>query len=308
MKSVLVLMSTYNGEKYLSEQIESILSQQGVDVHLLIRDDGSSDSTLFFLDKYEKSANIEYIKGINKGCASSFALLLLEAYKVRFNYDFFAFADQDDVWFLDKLQTAVVCLSAFSEEMPIMYCSNLLVVDSNLNRKGLYHPCVVNLSVGNSLIESIATGCTMVFNRQVIELFYNYTPQTIRLHDLWIYHMCMLLGKVYYDPTPHIYYRQHGDNVVGAKMSKCDRLISKLHSLTRFWKQHNREVEAKEILSTYGNSLSDENKEVVSLLSSYKKSLYTRIRFFFLLDKYGFIMKNREDNFWFRMRVIFGCI
>ena len=308
MKTVLVLMSTYNGENYLVEQIESILSQKDVDVHLLVRDDGSKDNTLSILEKYETNKRIDLIKGENLGCASSFKFLLLEAYKLRFDYDYFAFADQDDVWFPDKLHAAASKLSAYSEDKPVMYCSNLLVVDKKLNKRGLFHPEIVQLSVANSLIESIATGCTMVFNRKVIELFHDYTPQMIRLHDLWIYHMCMLLGKICYDAEPHIYYRQHGNNVIGAKNSTIDRLKSKCHSLSRFWKQHRREIEAKSILDTYGMLLSDDKRYIVSLLVDYRKNLYNRIRFFFLLSRYDFKMRRADDNFWFRVRVLLGCV
>ena len=307
MERVLVLMSTYNGENYLVEQLESVLSQKDVDVHLLVRDDGSKDTTLNILEKYETNKRIDLIKGGNLGCANSFKFLLLEAYKHRFDYDYFAFADQDDVWFPDKLHAATLKLFAYSEDKPIMYCSNLSVVDKDLNERGLYHPKVVQLSVANSLIESIATGCTMVFNRKVLELFHDYTPHTIRLHDLWIYHMCMLLGDVCYDAEPHIYYRLHGNNVVGVKKSKLERLVSKCHSLKCFWKQHNREIEAKEILKTYGKLLNNK-KIVVQLLALYNTSIYTRMKFFFLSNKYGFKMRNEEDEFWFRVRILLGCI
>lgn len=308
MKNVLVLMSTYNGENYLVEQIESILSQKDINVHLLVRDDGSKDNTLSILKKYEKNKRIDLIKGVNLGCANSFKFLLLEAYKLRFDYDYFAFADQDDVWFLDKLHAAALKLSTYSEDKPIMYCSNLLVVDKNLNERGLFHPKIVQLSVANSLIESIATGCTMVFNRKVVELFHDYTPKTLRIHDLWIYHMCILLGEVCYDSQSYVYYRQHGNNVIGARISTLSRLKSKWISLRHFWKQHRRELEAKSILDTYGVLLSDDKRYVVGLLANYRKKLYGRIRFFFLLSRYDFKMRRVEDNFWFKVRVLLGCV
>lgn len=308
MERVLVLMSTYNGENYLVEQLESVLSQKDVDVHLLVRNDGSKDNTLNILKSYEANERVDLIEGKNLGCANSFKFLLLEAYKLRFDYDYFAFADQDDIWFPDKLHAAALKLSAYSEDKPVMYCSNLLVVDKKLNKRGLFHPEIVQLSVANSLIESIATGCTMVFNRRVVELFHDYTPKTLRLHDLWIYHMCILLGKVCYDAEPHIYYRQHGNNVIGAKNSTVDRLKSKWHSLSRFWKQHRREIEAKSILDTYELLLPDYERNIVHLLAFYRSSFCNRIKFLSLSRKYGFVMRKREDNFWFRVRILLGCI
>ena len=96
---VLVLMSTYNGEKYLREQIDSILGQRGVEVSLLVRDDGSTDATLTTLDEYKESGRLDYYCGNNLGPARSFMHLLQNAPAS----DFYAFSDQDDKWMDDKL-------------------------------------------------------------------------------------------------------------------------------------------------------------------------------------------------------------
>lgn len=102
-KSVQVVMSTYNGEKYLKEQIDSILSQEGVDVRLYIRDDGSSDRTTDILASYQEHKNVKIEKGNNLGFAKSFLTALDECDEA----DYYAFSDQDDVWEKDKLSTAV---------------------------------------------------------------------------------------------------------------------------------------------------------------------------------------------------------
>lgn len=93
-KSVQVVMSTYNGEKYLKEQIDSILSQEGVDVRLYIRDDGSSDRTTDILASYQEHKNVKIEKGNNLGFAKSFLTALDECDEA----DYYAFSDQDDVW------------------------------------------------------------------------------------------------------------------------------------------------------------------------------------------------------------------
>lgn len=102
-KSVQVVMSTYNGEKYLKEQIDSILSQEGVDVRLYIRDDGSSDRTTDILASYQEHKNVKIEKGNNLGFAKSFLTALDECDEA----DYYAFSDQDDVWEKDKLSTAI---------------------------------------------------------------------------------------------------------------------------------------------------------------------------------------------------------
>lgn len=120
-KSVQVVMSTYNGEKYLKEQIDSILSQEGVDVRLYIRDDGSSDRTTDILASYQEHKNVKIEKGNNLGFAKSFLTALDECDEA----DYYAFSDQDDVWEKDKLSTAIEILEEESQSTPLLYCSAL---------------------------------------------------------------------------------------------------------------------------------------------------------------------------------------
>lgn len=117
-KSVQVVMSTYNGEKYLKEQIDSILSQEGVDVRLYIRDDGSSDRTTDILASYQEHKNVKIEKGNNLGFAKSFLTALDECDEA----DYYAFSDQDDVWEKDKLSTAIEifnCLRVWEMEVKL---------------------------------------------------------------------------------------------------------------------------------------------------------------------------------------------
>ena len=106
MVTVLVLMSTYNGEAYLTEQVESILKQADVNVKLLVRDDGSTDNTLRILNKYATEEKLDYITGKNINWMHSFWTLVNMAHGA----DYYAFADQDDIWFPDKLARAVSVL------------------------------------------------------------------------------------------------------------------------------------------------------------------------------------------------------
>ena len=123
MVSVNVLMSTYNGEKYLSQQIESIINQKGnFDLRLIIRDDGSTDSTPEILEKYAKKYPkiISYYLEGNKGYNFAFFELL------RFSpqADFYAFSDQDDVWIENKLDFAIKALQSANNNIPLLYsCS-----------------------------------------------------------------------------------------------------------------------------------------------------------------------------------------
>ena len=128
---VAVLMSTYNGEKYLKQQIDSILNQRGdFQLDLLIRDDGSNDNTISILEEYTQTNKIHYYIGNNLGPAYSFLDLLINSH----NYDFYAFADQDDYWMPNKISVAISNLSNIKG--PALYFANAELVDSNLNSVG----------------------------------------------------------------------------------------------------------------------------------------------------------------------------
>lgn len=303
-----MLLSTYNGSAYLEELLDSIVQQKNVEVNLLVRDDGSTDVTCDILSEYRKKyRNIVIIRGENVGCASSFKELLIAAYHYFSHIKYFAFADQDDIWLPEKLISGIKIMSGMPENELNLYCSNLIVVDNELNIKGYLHPKVLTQTLSKTLIRSIATGCTMIFNFETVKFFNQHQPQNMRLHDLWLYHTCMLFGNVYYDSNSYIYYRQHGNNIVGAKISKRDRLKSKMNSLKYFWKQHNRENEAKELLCVYDGMLPFESRDILKRVALFRSNIRYKIDLLFS-NRYDFKMDNRVDNFWFKIRVIFNCI
>lgn len=314
---ILVLLSTYNGEKYLVEQLDSIFSQNEVEVTLLIRDDGSIDNTLVILHKYifeNPSYKIILKQGSNIGSAASFSCLLLMAYEQRNLYDYFAFSDQDDVWMKEKLKSALPFFNSQSMS-PQLYCSNLYVVDAKLYPLGMMRKPMKSYNKANALIESFATGCTFVFNRKVVELFYEYSPQFLIHHDLWVFHSCLFLGNVYYDNNSYIYYRQHISNVVGAKNTLSLRWRSRLHSLRTLFEQHYREQEAKELLRVYSELLSLADKKLIAFLAFYNKSFLNRISFllapinpFCIVEKRKYKMIHVMDDFWFRCRILMGVV
>lgn len=309
---VLVLMSTYNGEKYLREQIESVFSQQNMDVTILIRDDGSKDSTCNIIDEYirlEKPIILE--KGTNVGCADSFRWLLNKAFDFILEYEYYAFCDQDDVWLPEKLKIACNYLDDMNPNKPCMYCSNLRVVDANLNSIGMKWEIGNSfISKAQSLVCSMATGCTMVFNRKVIEMFHHYQPYNLHIHDLWVMHMCMFLGHIHYDNDSYIFYRQHGNNVIGAKTTFGAKLKSRYNSLRHLFvkKQNENELEAQELLSVYSDLLNDDDMRLISVVANYKKSLTKRIKFLFHIGQLEKQIKRKDDNMFLSLRILLGKV
>ena len=215
---VAVLMSTYNGEKFIVEQLDSIIDQKDVECSLFIRDDGSSDNTLNIIEEYkDKHPNfyIEIITGKNLGVARSF-MFLLDYVSVRMDFDYFAFADQDDYWFNDKISCAIKSLQG-NDSRPRLYMSQFQMADVLLNKieTPLLKP---KLKLENALANNIATGCTMVFNKHLVKQLTKYNPRFITMHDYWIYLVAVSINAyIYFDTTSHFLYRQHVNNVIGGK-------------------------------------------------------------------------------------------
>ena len=161
MKKVFVILSAYNGEKYLRQQVESILAQTGVAVTLLIRDDGSQDGTPDLMkDIQTVNGNVRCVYGENIGFRCSFYNMLLEADDT---YDYYAFSDQDDVWDADKLSRAVEMLEQ-TEDSVKLYASGLRVVNEDM--EFMYNNTFPGLrtTYGAALSRQRIAGCTMVFD------------------------------------------------------------------------------------------------------------------------------------------------
>ncbi len=224
-KSVQVLLSSYQGEHYLPAQLDSILSQKGVQVSILVRDDGSGDGTQRILRNYAKKyANLSAYSGQNLGTAKSFFHLLKHA---GCSCSYYAFADQDDVWLEGKLAHAVSCLEKMERKYPgrpLLYAGNVIYASKDLRiQQTVPARCVRKPSFGNALTENICIGCTQVFNRKLLELVRSHLPDGTVLHDWWMYLSASYFGSVYYDPNAYILYRQHEKNQIGMQKTAAAR-------------------------------------------------------------------------------------
>lgn len=265
MKKVQILMSTYNGEKYLKEQIESILNQENVEISLLIRDDGSTDETLNILEHLAKeNKNIHYYASQNIGVARSFMELVNKSNEA----DYYAFADQDDVWKPKKLISAIEKLES-NIETPSLYISALEVVDEELNTIEI-KKVSGNHCFEGEMAKNFATGCTMVFNKKLCDIIKMYNPEYLIMHDSWITRVCYAIGgNVIIDENTYIKYRQHGNNVVGYKDEGFKKL-KKQFKIAFVDKVSMRVNIVKELKSGYEELLTDNAKELVNNLISYQ--------------------------------------
>lgn len=268
LSKVQVLLSSYNGEKYIDQQLKSIIAQQGVDVSVLIRDDGSVDSTREILGCYSDNEKTEVLFENNIGVINSFLTLIDKSR----DSDYYAFSDQDDYWDDNKLQVATEALINYVD-VPAMYFSATRIVDENL--KVIPNaPQASNQQFAFNLRQILhtnnATGCTIVFNKKLRDLLVNNHPNRAIMHDHWVYLVCLALGgKVVFDEIPHISYRQHGGNVLGNKKS-----IKALLKYSSFTKNKNiRSDLARDVLVTWRNEISDSNFKILEKYAYYRQGI-----------------------------------
>lgn len=263
MERVIVLMSTYNGEKFIREQLDSILYQEGVDVRILARDDGSSDRTLEILDEYKQRGKLDYYTGENLGPARSFMDLVYTAPEAGY----YAFCDQDDVWVQGKLKNAIGLLREIKDAA--LYYHAMNIVDESLVKYDYYFRKEVyarSLEYSCLFGDEIA-GCTMVFNRALLEAARKYEPQFITMHDGWLHRVCLSVGgEVTGDDTAYIYYRQHPSNAVGMhKISLSERIKNRKKNERKFSRL------AGEMLAGYSECMTQSEKEFLCVIRDYKK-------------------------------------
>ena len=289
MKKVQVLLSAYNGEKFIKEQIDSILAQKDVAVELLIRDDGSCDGTVQILKKYEeKQENIRVLYGENLGVIGSFFELIEQADE---SIEYIAFADQDDVWLPEKLLRAVTLLEKEDIAQPLVYCSDRKLVDEQLNA---LPPALtysnVRTEFGNALVENMCTGCTCAINQEMLKLLKGRLPEFTIMHDFWIYLVGTCFGKVIYDEQSYILYRQHGSNELGAASSVFENYKRRVKNFKKHRGQLTRQ--AGELLRIYGEQMPEEKKELAEMLVTAKKSVKVRKP----LVKSGKVFRQRKSD------------
>lgn len=209
-KKVIVLLSAYNGERYVAQQIDSILAQTYDNIDIYVRDDGSKDNTCSVLEKYEKEGKIHLERGENVGFIKSFFWLIENAGDA----DYYAFSDQDDVWFEDKISMAVEKLEAQnSADRPTLYFSNYDYYDGELNFLAHHSRDIPKISFRNSMVDCVSLGFNSVFNRKARELTLENMPQHSCGHDWWMYMLCAGIGNVIYDNRSTAKYRRHNSNV-----------------------------------------------------------------------------------------------
>lgn len=273
---IAVILSAYNGEKYIREQIDSILAQEEIDVELYIRDDGSHDATLSIVRKYEDQfSNVHVRKGANLGFRQSFIQELL-AHK---GYDYYAFSDQDDFWEKEKLSVACSTIQMISSpQIPTVYYSNLNIADENLNIMKRTELERRKHSLTSTIMRRSIAGCTMVFNKAMWDKIaeHQITEQMLRRgHDSFIISLCYSIGGcVLCDDHAYIRYRQHRDNTSGGMNGPIQRIKKEWTALTQ--KKGQESEIARAILDAWEDEIDTQNKRILKTVAS-SKNILSRI-------------------------------
>lgn len=274
MEKVLVLMSTYNGESYLDEQLNSIFNQVGVDVDLYVRDDGSTDKTLDIIRNWQKKGNIKFYQGENLGPAKSFMNLICNSG----GYKYYALSDQDDFWKKNKLITALSAIKEKNNTEPTLYYSMSTITDEKLQKLDK-SDIEKKYTFAESLVRNNAQGATMVFNDSMIELIKSHIPLQLDMHDSWIYSVAKGVGaNIIYDYDSYMYYRQHNNNVIG-KGGKDVGLFKKIKRKLTLTHENKglRYENVIEMYKGYYNFMSPQDKKVLLKVLNYKKNIITKI-------------------------------
>jgi glycosyltransferase involved in cell wall biosynthesis len=242
---VTIVMATYQGERFLAQQLDSIAAQTHRNWRLHVSDDGSTDGTATLIRAFGERvgpSRVTFVAGPRKGYAYNFLTALSGAPDAAF----FAFADQDDIWHPDKLERALAMLKRAAADRPALYCGRTTLVDEEANPIGMSPLFDKAPAFANALVQNIGGGNTMVFDRRarnaLAEVFAR-CGAAVFAHDWWVYQLITGMGgSVSYDAAPALLYRQHGGNLIGKNngwKDRADRVVLLMRGRFREWSERN---------------------------------------------------------------------
>ncbi len=303
---VAILMCTYNGEAYLREQLDSFSAQSFTNWVVYASDDASTDETHFILSDYQARwgrDRLIILEGPREGFAANFISLV---HRREIKADYFAFSDQDDVWFSDKLERSVAQLESVDKNMPALYCSRTRLVDAELNVIGVSPLFSRSPSFRNALVQSLAGANTMLINSSARDLLMLVPDRSPLIAHDWLTYLLVTGagGKVCYDPVPCLYYRQHSGNLIGANASVRDRL-SRLRKMLsgRFVEWNDANVST---LKSMEQSLTEENRSLLrDFENGRQQGFFQRVSTF---KRAGFYRQTQKGNLSLILAVCLGRV
>lgn len=306
LPKVAILLCTYQGQRYLAEQLTSFEIQSHTSWEVWASDDGSEDDTHMILEAYQRKwpeGRLFVRSGPAEGFAANFLSLTC---KDIIGADYYAYSDQDDIWEADKLARAVRWLQTQPVDTPALYCSRTRLVDADNNEIGVSPLFLKPPSFANALMQNIGGGNTMVFNNAARELLREAGgDRAVITHDWWAYIVVTGCGgHVFYDSEPTLRYRQHSDNLIGTNSnwaSRFKRIRMLFQGHFKYWNDSNILA-----LRTLEHRLTPENREIFQCYAKARKmSLIPRL---VLLKRSGIYRQTFLGNIGLIAAAIFGKV
>lgn len=276
-QNIQILLSSYNGEKYIREQLDSFIHLDCYDrAKVLIRDDGSTDSTPSILKEYADKYGFGVLYGSNKGINASYGLLFKAA---DLSCDYFAFADQDDVWLPNKLSRGIQLLSSINvADIPLLYGSRVEIVDENLRHLGYSPIYKKGASFYNAVIQNILPGHTMILNRTLFKKILDIPTDHDIITDWLIYMIGSGIGHTVYDDAIGVMHRQHGNNAIGFEQQFLKNTLKRIKRFNK-GKVNQNSVQIKAFYEKYSDLLPEHYRQEIgqylnSLQNIFKRTLY----------------------------------
>ena len=301
-----ILLSTYNGARFLWEQLDSLQSQDYPNISIYVRDDGSTDNTISLLQEYQaKYPNMKLATGKNVGYIRSFYELVHSC--GGNDNELYAFCDQDDVWEPQKISRSVAMIQASLDPSMTVYFSRMKLVDENLQQFGLSsNPRFIDFG---STLMGISYGCTVVFSSGVRRLFLEANPSNMLAHDWWVCLIAASFGHLVYDIQPQVQYRHHGSNTTaGYRANFFQRLKFRMKEVIErfFYKKPTVDFlqQSKQFMATYNNISSEKRVVVEELVALKGKNFLSRLHYVFAPKVYT---NDSLDNAALKLMIILGC-
>ena len=229
MEKIDILLATYNGSKYLHEQLDSILSQSYENINVIIRDDGSSDNTVMIIKEYEQKDN--RVKLLSDNLGNLGFVRNFEELMKNSTSEYLMFSDQDDIWYNNKVETSYKRIKAIEEKngksCPILVHTNSKIMNYETRTKSLFiSDCAKNSSFENSFFNFFVQGSTMLINGSLKREALPFSKE-VYLHDRYLHLIAEFIGIRSYVDAPTMDYRQHSNNEIGSRVNVIDKIKNK---------------------------------------------------------------------------------
>lgn len=296
-KTVTIILSTYNGEQYLRPLLDSVLAEDTRDgeltISLFVRDDGSKDGTVEILKEYADKGLLtlaDYGKE-NVGFAKSFSWLINHAPQS----DYYAFCDQDDIWLPHKISNAITVLEKENSDIPLLYSTNLIVVDKNL--KEITRDTHIHMSRNSpyqfeeNILQNNTYGCTIVINDTLRKLYNRVPDDEVRAHDYLLTVLATGLGKFIFDENPQLLYRQHNNNAIGFYKGSLRNIIRSAKFMFQYDLKNAKLQNVKICKMCFYDMFSEQQQKFIDLLINYRTDKAAK------KELLRFIKKNIKNSF-----------